>query len=326
MRDTGTTLGGRADIDEPAVHPAGPAPAREPRGELAELGRMLLRTVLPVGAALGVALAVYGSTGHDLTTVLQDRFPEDSEFSGLFTITFSSALLVCAGVTLGAVVAARAWLRTAAGSSSVSAIPAGLAVSVLLIVIGFDDMMMVHDAMVPGGAGIPESVGLAAYGLVGAVLMALAFRPIRREGLALCFLGGLGLLAGSLGGDVLELLVKDASPALSTALGHAEDITKFLAYAALCHLCLLLARRISSRTLQLATEHAAREAAERTSRGTHVPVTVRSARGEPIGSRQRATDASEDVRGAGSVQGSASEPTTPLPVPPKSDRRAKAAH
>lgn len=243
------------------AHPAGPVP--EDRTDLAEAVRMLVRTVLPVGVVLGLALAVYGGTGHDLTIVLQDRFPEDSEYSGLFTIVFSSALMVCAGVALGSLVVSRAWSRstgeTGAGSP---ALTAGLAVAVLCIFLGFDDVMMVHDAVLPG-AGIPENAALGAYALLGVALVAWAFRPLLAERLGLTFLVGLALLGGSLGGDVVESLFEEDRPRLANAIGHGEDVVKFLAYAALCHLCVLLARRVMARTLAAATEKAAREAVER---------------------------------------------------------------
>lgn len=241
---------------------------------------MMVRTVLPVGVVLGLALTVYGGTGHDLDIVLQDRFPDDSEYSGLFTIVFGSALMVCAGMALGALVASRAWFRIAgaADGASPAALRAGLALSSLLIFIGFDDVMMVHDAVLTG-AGVPEKVGLAAYAVVGVVLVAFAFRPLRSEGLGLAFLGALALLAGSLGGDIVEEFFKTRNPDLSVIIGHGEDIVKFLAYAALCHLCVILARRIFARTLQSATERAAREAVERA--GRRVPLRATPATGRP---------------------------------------------
>ncbi|WP_018333689.1 hypothetical protein [Actinomycetospora chiangmaiensis] len=243
------------------THPAGPVPAD--RTDLAEAVRMLVRTVLPVGVLLGLALAVYGGTGHDLTIVLQDRFPEDSEYSGLVTIAFSSALMVCAGIALGSLVVSRAWSRTTGEATATSpALTAGLAVAVLGIFLGFDDMMMVHDAVLPG-AGIPEDAALGVYALVGLALVARAFRPLLAERLGLTFLAGLALLGGSLAGDVLESLFEADHPGVATVLGHAEDVVKFLAYAAMCHLCVLLAHRVMARTLAAATEKAAREAVER---------------------------------------------------------------
>jgi TRAP-type C4-dicarboxylate transport system permease small subunit len=245
----------------PDAHPAGPVPVE--RSDLAEAGRMLLRTVLPVGVALGLALAVYGGTGHNLTIVLQDRFPDDSEYSGLFTIMFSSALMVCAGIAIGSLVVSRAWSRWTGDEGATSpARTAGLAVAILCVWLGFDDMMMVHDAILPG-MGIPETAGLAVYAVIGVVLVGWAFRPLRRERLGLTFLTGLALLGGSLVGDEAEDFFETRIPPLATFLGHAEDVVKFLAYVALCHLCVLLARRVMARTLQAATERAAREAVER---------------------------------------------------------------
>jgi TRAP-type C4-dicarboxylate transport system permease small subunit len=233
------------------------------RSDLAEAGRMLLRTVLPTAVLLCLALAVYGGTGHDPTIVLQDRFPDDSEYSGLFTILFSSALMVCAGVAIGSIVVSRAWSRFTDDDGATSpARTAGLAVAVLCVWLGFDDMMMVHDAILPG-MGIPESAGLAVYAVIGVVLVVWAFRPLRHERLGLTFLAGLALLGGSLVGDEAEDFFETRIPPLATFLGHAEDVVKFLAYVALCHLCVLLARRIMARTLQAATERAAREAVER---------------------------------------------------------------
>lgn len=283
------------------THPAGPVP--EDRSDLAEAGRMLLRTVLPVGILLGLALAVYGGTGHDLTIVLQDRFPEDSEYSGLFTIMFSSALMVCAGVALGSLVVSRAWARsTGATGASSPALRAGLAVAVLCVFLGFDDMMMVHDAVLPG-AGIPEDAALGAYALLGIVLVAWAFRPLLAERLGLTFLVGLALLAGSLGGDVLESLFEGRNDRIATFLGHAEDVVKFLAYAALCHLCVLLARRVMARTLAAATEKAAREAVERagaapfpTTGSGRVPLRVTAGRhAAPTGAMPAQVSAGDDL-------------------------------
>lgn len=243
------------------AHPAGPVPVE--RSDLAEAGRMLLRTVLPTAVLLCLALAAYGGTGHDLTAVLQDRFPDDSEYSGLFTIMFSSALMVCAGIAIGSIVVSRAWSRFVDDEGATSpARTAGLAVAVLCVWLGFDDMMMVHDAILPG-MGIPETAGLAVYAVIGVGLVAWAFRPLRRERLGLTFLAGLALLGGSLVGDEAEDLFESRIPPLATFLGHAEDVVKFLAYVALCHLCVLLARRVMARTLQAATERAAREAVER---------------------------------------------------------------
>jgi TRAP-type C4-dicarboxylate transport system permease small subunit len=254
-------------------HPAGPAPAE--RSDLAEAGRMLLRSVLPAAVLLCLALAVYGGTGHDLTIVLQDRFPEDSEYSGLFTIMFSSALMVCAGTAIGSLVVSRAWSRFTGDQGATSpAQTAGLAVAILCIWLGFDDMMMVHDAVLPG-MGVPEHAGLAVYAVIGIVLIGWAYRPLRRERLGLTFLTGLALLGGSLVGDEAEDFFETRIPPLATFLGHAEDVVKFLAYVALCHLCVLLARRVMSRTLQAATERAAREAVERSNSTSRTPVPMR---------------------------------------------------
>jgi bacterioferritin-associated ferredoxin len=160
-------------------------------------------------------------------------------------------------------VVSRAWARsTGQAAASSPALTAGLAVSVLCIWLGFDDMMMVHDAVLPG-MGIPEDAALAVYAVLGVVLVAWAFRPLLAERLGITFLVGLALLGGSLGGDVLESLFEGRDERIAQFLGHAEDVVKFLAYAALCHLCVLLARRIMARTLAAATEKAAREAVER---------------------------------------------------------------
>ena len=138
----------------------------------------------------------------------------------------------------------RAWIRSTGDEGATSpAQTAGLAVAVLCIWLGFDDMMMVHDAVLPG-MGIPEVAGLAVYAVIGIVLVAWAFRPLRRERLGLTFLAGLALLGGSLVGDEAEDFFEDRIPPLATFLGHAEDVVKFLAYVALCHLCILLARRV----------------------------------------------------------------------------------
>ncbi len=261
------------------AHPAGPVPAE--RSDLGEAGRMLLRTVLPVGVLLGLALAAYGGTGHDLTIVLQDRFPDDSEYSGLFTIVFSSALMVCAGIAIGSLVVCRGWSRSTGDEGATSpAQTAGLAVAILCIWLGFDDVMMIHDAVLPG-MGIPEVAGLAVYAVIGVVLVAWAFGPLRREGLGLTFLAGLALLGGSLVGDEAEDFFEDRIPALATFLGHAEDVVKFLGYVALCHLCVLLARRVMARTMAAATERAAREAVERSSATTRVPLRVAAAVSSP---------------------------------------------
>ena len=287
------------------THPAGPVP--QDRSDLAEAVRMLVRTVLPVGVVLVAALAVYGGTGHDLTIVLQDRFPGDSEYSGLFTIMFSSALMVCAGIALGSLVVARAWsAATGDARASSPAVTAGLAVAVLCIFLGFDDVMMVHDAVLPG-AGIPEDVGLGVFGVTGLALAAWAFRPMRAERLGLTFLVGLALLGGSLGGDVLESLLEDSNPGLASLLGHAEDVVKFLAYTALCHLCVLIARRVMARTLAAATERAAREAVERSGVPSgRVPLRVSSGRHALPTGRVPATP---------SAVGTPSDLTAPIPRP-----------
>jgi hypothetical protein len=257
----GSTVATSPPAPLPDAHPAGPVPVE--RSDLAEAGRMLLRTVLPTAVLLCLALAVYGGTGHDLRIVLQDRFPDDSEYSGLFTIMFSSALMVCAGTAIGSIVVSRGWSRFTDDEGATSpARTAGLTVAVLCVWLGFDDMMMVHDAILPG-MGIPESAGLAVYAVIGVGLVAWAFRPLRRERLGLTFLAGLALLGGSLVGDEAEDVFENRIPPLATFLGNAEDVVKFLAYVALCHLCVLLARRVMARTLQAATERAAREAVER---------------------------------------------------------------
>jgi TRAP-type C4-dicarboxylate transport system permease small subunit len=274
----GSTVTTSPPAATPGAHPAGPV--AEERSDLAEAGRMLLRTVLPTAVLLCLALAVYGGTGHDLTIVLQDRFPDDSEYSGLFTIMFSSALMVCAGVAIGAIVVSRAWSHFTDDDGATSpAQTAGLAVAVLCVWLGFDDMMMVHDAILPG-MGIPETAALAVYALIGVVLVVWAFRPLRRERLGLTFLTALALLGGSLVGDEAEDFFETRIPPLATFLGHAEDVVKFLAYVALCHLCVLLARRILARTLQVATERAAREAVERAGARRRVTATVLPSRSE----------------------------------------------
>jgi hypothetical protein len=246
---------------------------------------------------------VYGGTGHDLTIVLQDRFTDESEFSGLFTIVFSSALMVCAGVAVGSLVVSRAWSRSTGDEGATSpAQTAGLAVAVLCVWLGFDDVMMVHDAVLPG-LGIPETAGLAVNGVIGLALIAWAFRPLRRERLGLTFLAGLALLAGSLVGDEAEDFSETRIPPLATFLGHAEDVVKFLAYVALCHLCVLLARRVMSRTLQAATERAAREAVERSATTRPTPDARPGPTPRPV---------SMPVTSAGSP---ADDRTTPLRVP-----------
>jgi hypothetical protein len=281
------------------------------RSDLAEAGRMLLRSVLPAAVLLCLALAVYGGTGHDLTIVLQDRFPEDSEYSGLFTIMFSSALMVCAGIAIGSLVVSRAWSRSTGDAGATSpAQTAGLAVAVLCVWLGFDDMMMVHDAVLPG-AGIPEKAALAVYAVIGIALVAWAFGPLRRERLGLTFLCGLALLGGSLVGDEAEDFFEDRIPPLATFLGHAEDVVKFLAYVALCHLCVLLARRVMARTLQAATERSAREAVERSGATSQVPMRVTSSgrRGQtPVTDRRPGPDA--PIHTASSP---ADDLTTPFP-------------
>ena len=221
------------------------------RGEGAELRRMLLRTVLPTGVVLAAVLAVYGGTGHDLTIILQDRFPDDSEWSGVLTVVAGSALMVCAGVALGALVVARTLRGTRGGAPPVER--AGLALATLLIVLGFDDMMMVHDAVLPG-AGVPEDVGLALYAVLGVGLAAWALPPLRGAGLSLCFVAALALLAGSLGGDVLESLVEDSAPGPAGVLGHAEDVVKLLAYSALGRVGVLVGRRVLDGAVAGATQ------------------------------------------------------------------------
>ena len=186
---------------------------------------------------------------------------------------------------------------------------ASLILSVFLIFIAFDDMMMVHDAMLTG-AGIPEEVALGAYVVVGVVLIAVLVRPIRSEGLGLCLLAALGLLGASLGGDIVESVLKatDAETA-AQLVGYAEDAVKFIAYAAFCHLAVLLARRVSARTLQSATERAAREAVER----AQAPAPPR---GDAVDARvaPRAAPAGRATRGRRRARRSAVAAVAPAPV------------
>jgi hypothetical protein len=145
--------------------------------------------------------------------------------------------------------------------------------------------------------------------VIGVVLVVWAFGPLRRERLGLTFLCGLALLGGSLVGDEAEDFFEDRIPALATFLGHAEDVVKFMAYVALCHLCVLLARRVMARTLQAATERSAREAVERSGGSSQVPMRVTTS------GRRGAAPVTDRRAGANAVVHTASSPADDLTAP-----------
>jgi hypothetical protein len=215
------------------------------RGEFAQLGRTLTRTVLPVGIGIGLFLVGFAATHHAIEIALQDQDTAvgASRWSGLFTFLGCGALVVAVGVLLGALDLARAWRRRVGPGQDRRLIDAGFGVAVLMLLVAFDDIFMIHDAILPSFR-IPEVVGNGFYVVVGGALVLWVMGPVHRLGLLLSLLAGLGGLAVSVAGDKLEDVFEVTDPTLSHLLGNAEDISKFLGYAALCAVLVVFARLV----------------------------------------------------------------------------------
>ena len=222
-----------------------------PRGELAQLGWTLARTVLPVGIGIGIFLVGFAASHHAIEIALQDQdtAPGASQWSGLFTFVGCGALVVAVGVLLGALDLARAWHRRVGAGADRRAVHAGLGVAVLILLVAFDDIFMIHDAILPSFR-IPEVLGNGFYVVVGGALVLWVMRPVHRLGLLLPLLLGLAGLAVSVAGDKLEDVFEVTDPTLSHVLGNAEDIAKFLGYAALCSVLVVFARCIATPVLR----------------------------------------------------------------------------
>jgi hypothetical protein len=217
------------------------------RGEFAQLGRTLARTVVPTGIGMGIVLVAFAATHHAIEIALQDQDTAAgaSQWSGLFTFVGCGALIVSVGVLLGALDLAGAWRRRVGPGGDRRAVDAGLGLAVLMLLVAFDDIFMIHDAILPSFR-IPEVIGNGFYVVVGGALVLWVMRPVHRLGLLLSLLVGLGGLAVSVAGDKLEDVFEVTDPTLSHLLGNAEDISKFLGYAALCAVLVVFARAVAN--------------------------------------------------------------------------------
>jgi hypothetical protein len=215
------------------------------RGELANLGRTIARIVVPAGIGVAVFLVAFAASQHAIEIALQDQdtAPGASRWSGLFTFLYCGALVVSVGVLLGALDLARAWHRVVGPGGDRRAVRAGLGVAVLILLIAFDDIFMIHDAILPS-FHIPEVVGNGFYVVVGGALVLWVMAPVHRLGLLFPMLLGLGGLAVSVAGDKLEDVFEVTDPTLSHLLGNAEDISKYLGYTALCYVLVMFARAV----------------------------------------------------------------------------------
>lgn len=215
------------------------------RGELAQLGRTFTRAVVPAGIGIAIFLVGFAATHHAIEIALQDQDTAAgaSQWSGLFTFLGCGALIVSAGALLGALDLARTWNRRGGTGPERRVMGAGLGVAILVLLVAFDDIFMIHDAILPGFR-IPEVVGNGFYVVVGGALVLRVMRPVHRLGLLLPMLVGLGGLAVSVAGDKLEDVFEVTDPTLSHLLGNAEDISKFLGYAALCYVLVVFARTV----------------------------------------------------------------------------------
>jgi hypothetical protein len=215
------------------------------RGEFGQLGRTILRAVVPAGIVIAVFLVAFAATHHAIEIALQDQDTGtgSSQWSGLFTFLGCGALIVSAGVLLGALDLARAWFRRFGPGQDRRPVRAGAGVAILVLLIAFDDIFMIHDSILPSFR-IPEVVGNGFYVVVGGVMVLWVMLPVHRLGLLLSMLLGLGGLAISVGGDKLEDVFEVSDPTLSHLLGNAEDICKFVGYAALCYVLVVFARSI----------------------------------------------------------------------------------
>ncbi|NMO88435.1 hypothetical protein [Actinomycetospora sp. TBRC 11914] len=240
----GAALGDATPPTEPLARPAGDL--WTVRGELGELWRTVSRAVVPAGIGFAVVLTAFAASGHAIEIALQDQdtSPGSSAWSGLFTFVCCGALVVAAGVLLGALDLA----RTRPGADR-RALRAGLGVVVLVLLVAFDDVFMIHDSILPSFR-IPEIVGNGFYVVVGAAILLWVALPVHRLGLLLPMLLGLAGLAVSVAGDKLEDVFEVTDPSLSHLLGNAEDVTKYLGYAALCYVLVAFARSVTNRTVR----------------------------------------------------------------------------
>jgi hypothetical protein len=214
-------------------------------GELRQLGRTITRTVVPAGIGIALVLVGFAASHHAIEIALQDQdtAPGASQWSGLFTFLGCGALVVSVGVLLGALDMARAWYSRPGPGQDRRAVHAGVGVAILMLLIVFDDIFMIHDAILPS-FHIPEIVGNGFYVVVGGAVVLWVMAPVHRLGLLLPMFTGLVGLAISVGGDKLEEVFEVSDPTLSHLLGNAEDISKYLGYAALCYVLVVFARTI----------------------------------------------------------------------------------
>jgi hypothetical protein len=220
-------------------------------GELGELGRTLTRAVVPAGIAFALVLTAFAASHHAIEIALQDQdtSPGSSAWSGLFTFVCCGALVVAAGVLLGALDLARAWSRRVGPGVDRRAVRAGLGVVVLVLLVAFDDVFMIHDSILPSFR-IPETVGNGFYVVVGGAIVLWVMGPVHRLGLLVPMLLGLVGLAVSVAGDKLEDVFEVTDPTLSHLLGNAEDISKYLGYAALCYVLVAFARHLTNQVVR----------------------------------------------------------------------------
>jgi hypothetical protein len=122
-------------------------------------------------------------------------------------------------------------------------------VAILMLLVAFDDIFMIHDAILPSFR-IPEVVGNGFYVVAGGAVMLWVMAPVHRLGLLLPMLTGLAGLAVSVGGDKLEDAFEVSDPTLSHLLGNAEDISKFLGYVALCYVLVAFARTLADQIVR----------------------------------------------------------------------------
>ncbi|HEY2221372.1 hypothetical protein [Actinomycetospora sp.] len=239
--------GNGAALDDPLTEPF-ELPAGdlwEIRGELGQLGRTITRAVAPAGLGIAVFLVGFAATHHAIEIALQDQDTATgaSAWSGLFTFLGCGALVVSVGVLLGALDLAQAWYRRVGPGQERRVLHAGVGVAILVLLIAFDDIFMIHDSILPS-FHIPEVVGNGFYVVVGGAVVLWVMVPVHRLGLLLSMLLGLVGLAISVGGDKLEDVFEVSDPTLSHLLGNAEDISKFLGYAALCYVLVVFARAV----------------------------------------------------------------------------------
>jgi hypothetical protein len=234
---------------EPFALPAGPLWTA--RGEFGELWRTITRALVPAGVLYALVLTAFAASHHAIEVALQDQdtSPGSSAWSGLFTFVCCGALVAAAGALLGALDLARAWRRRVGTGVDRRAVRAGLGVAVLVLLVTFDDVFMIHDSILPSFR-IPETVGNGFYVVVGAAILLWVMAPVHRLGLLAPMLLGLAGLAVSVAGDKLEDVFEVSDPTLSHLLGNAEDVCKYLGYAALCYVLVVFARRVTDQIVQ----------------------------------------------------------------------------